>query len=104
VLALVLVLFWVMGVTLLALVGDLLVGPVLDFRPIVAELLFILVMIELPWQQILALAVLLLALGTLLRFGDLRVPARTALPRALDRALPDRHRAGANAASAVAED
>lgn len=86
------------------------VAPNLDFRVVVAEVLFMLVMVEivrlviiyleehrvavdfmlelgivatlrevvlrgpteLPWPQVLALTVLLLALGGMLRFGDLR--------------------------------
>ena len=84
--------------------------PTLDFRQVIAEVLFMLVMVEvvrlliiyigehriavdfmvelgivatlreivlrgvtdLPWQQVSALTVFLLALGALLRFGDLR--------------------------------
>ncbi len=111
VLGLGLVLFALMARTLFGLVRDLL-GPALDFRVIIAEVLFVLVMVEmvrlliiyleehrvavdfmvelgivstlreivlrgvveLRWEQVVALSIFLLALGTLLRFGGLRVP------------------------------
>jgi hypothetical protein len=37
--------------------------------------------VELHWEQILALSALLLALGALLRFGDLRVPSASPIER-----------------------
>src|SRR5207249_9420511 len=109
VLGLGLALFGLMARTLAGLVRELL-EPAVDFRPVIAEVLFMLVMIELvrllviylqehrvavdfmvelgivatlreivlhgvvelPWEQIAALSVFLLALGAILRFGDLR--------------------------------
>lgn len=91
-----------------------LLAPTIDFRAVIAEVLFMLVMVELVrllmiylqehrlavdfmvelgivatlreivlrevvelnWEQIAALSVFLLALGVLLRFGDLRSPSR----------------------------
>lgn len=111
VLGLGLVLFGLMARTLFGLIRDLL-GPALDFRVVIAEVLFVLVMVEmvrlliiyleehrvavdfmvelgivstlreivlrgvveLRWEQVVALSIFLLALGTLLRFGGLRVP------------------------------
>lgn len=110
VVALMLVLFAIMGRTLIRLVRDT-AAPHLDFRTVIAEVLFVLVMVELvrllliylrehhvavdavvevgiastlrevvlrgvvelDWQHIVALSVFLLALGSLLRFGDLRL-------------------------------
>ncbi len=110
VVGLMLVLFAIMGRTLIRLVRDT-TAPHLDFRTVIAEVLFILVMVELvrllliylrehhvavdavvevgiastlrevvlrgvvelDWQHIIALSVFLLALGSLLRFGDLRL-------------------------------
>jgi uncharacterized membrane protein (DUF373 family) len=104
-----LALFGLMVRTLIRLVGELF-APALDFRVVIAEVLFMLVMvevvrlliiyleehrvavdfmvelgivatlreivlrgvIELDWPQVMALSMLLLALGALLRFGDLR--------------------------------
>jgi uncharacterized membrane protein (DUF373 family) len=104
-----LALFGLMARTLAGLVAELL-APAIDFRALIAEVLFILVMVELvrllviylqehrvavdfmvelgivatlreivlhgvvelPWEQIAALSVFLLALGAILRFGDLR--------------------------------
>jgi uncharacterized membrane protein (DUF373 family) len=109
VLGLGLALFGLMARTLVGLVAQLL-APAIDFRALIAEVLFILVMVELvrllviylqehrvavdfmvelgivatlreivlhgvvdlPWEQIAALSVFLLALGAILRFGDLR--------------------------------
>jgi uncharacterized membrane protein (DUF373 family) len=106
-----LALFGVMVRTLTLLVTGI-VAPELDFRTIIAEVLFMLLMvellrlllvylqehrvavdfmvelgivatlrevvlrgvIELDWVQIVALSVFILALGALLRFGDLRAP------------------------------
>jgi uncharacterized membrane protein (DUF373 family) len=106
-----LALFALMVRTLMRLFKELL-GPSLDFRVVVAEVLFMLVMvevvrllilyleehrvavdvmvevgivatlreivlrgvIELNWQQIAALSLFFVALGALLRFGDLRAP------------------------------
>jgi uncharacterized membrane protein (DUF373 family) len=106
-----LALFGVMFRTLGRLFRDV-VSPAMDFREVVAEVLFMLVMVEvvrllivylqehrvavdfmvelgivaslreivlrgvteLGWVQVLALTVFLLALGALLRFGDLRTP------------------------------
>lgn len=111
VLGLSLALFGLMARSLVGLAREVL-GPSLDFRTIIAEVLFILVMVEivrllivylsehrvavdfmvelgivstlreivlrgvveLPWMQIIALGFLLLTLGVLLRFGDLRIP------------------------------
>lgn len=111
VLILVLVLFALMLRTLWTLLQELR-GAYLDFRTVIAEVLFVLVMIELVrllivylqehrvavdfmvelgivstlreivlrgvvelhWEQILALSLLLLTLGALLRFADLRWP------------------------------
>ncbi len=108
-------LFGLMGRTLFGLFREL-VSAELNFREVVAEVLFMLVMVELVrmlivylqehrvavdfmvelgivsslreivlrgvvelhWQQIVALSVFLLALGALLRFGDLRVDALAA--------------------------
>jgi uncharacterized membrane protein (DUF373 family) len=114
------------GVALFALMARTIVGlfrelltPTLDFRVVIAEVLFVLVMVEvvrlliiylqehriavdfmvelgivatlreivlrgvveLDWKQVFALSVLVLALGALLRFGDLR-RAREAMPNA----------------------
>lgn len=104
-----LTLFGLMVRTLVWLTREIFRGS-LDFRGVIAQVLFMLVMVEvvrlviiyleehrvavdfmvelgivatlreivlrgvteLPWQQILALTALLLALGALLRFGDLR--------------------------------
>jgi uncharacterized membrane protein (DUF373 family) len=109
VLGLGLALLGLMGRTLAGLFGELL-APAIDFRALIAEVLFMLVMVELvrllviylqehrvavdfmvelgivatlreivlrgavdlPWEQIGALSVFLLALGALLRFADLR--------------------------------
>jgi uncharacterized membrane protein (DUF373 family) len=109
VVALVLVLFALMIRTLWRMVEDV-TGPKLDFRIVISEVLFMLVMVELvrlllvylrehhvavdsmvevgivstlremvlygvvelAWQRIVAIALRLLALGALLRFGDLR--------------------------------
>jgi hypothetical protein len=98
-----------MARTLAGLVAELL-APAIDFRALIAEVLFMLVMVELvrllviylqehrvavdfmvelgivatlreivlhgvvdlPWEQIAALSIFLLALGAILRFGDLR--------------------------------
>ena len=106
-----LALFALMVRTLIRLVLELF-APTLDFRVVIAEVLFMLVMvevvrliiiylaehrvavdfmvelgivatlreivlrgvIELDWKQVTALSVFLVALGALLRFGDLRVP------------------------------
>ena len=106
-----LALFGVMFRTLARLFQDV-VSPAMDFREVVAEVLFMLVMVEvvrllivylqehrvavdfmvelgivaslreivlrgvteLGWVEVLALTVFLLALGALLRFGDLRTP------------------------------
>ncbi|TMJ16143.1 MAG: hypothetical protein E6H02_01225, partial [Bacillati bacterium ANGP1] len=92
-----------------------LMAPAIDFRTVIAEVLFVLVMVELVrllmiylqehrvavdfmvelgivatlreivlrgvvelrWEQIVALSVFLLALGVLLRFGDLRSLGRS---------------------------
>jgi uncharacterized membrane protein (DUF373 family) len=113
-----LALFGLMVRTLLRLLRELFTST-LDFRVVIAEVLFILVMvevvrllivyleehrvavdfmvelgivatlreimlrgvIELKWEQVAALSVFLLALGTLLRFGDLRELAPVALER-----------------------
>src|SRR5688572_26498725 len=110
VVAIALVLFGLMVRTLLLMAKDV-SAPAIDFRTVVAEVLFMLVMLELvllllvylwehhvavdsivevgivstlrevvlrgvvdlEWQTILALALFLLALGFLLRFGDLRI-------------------------------
>ena len=104
-------LFGVMARTLGRLIKDV-VSPSMDFRAVIAEVLFMLVMVEvvrllvvylqehrvavdfmvelgivsslreivlrgvteLGWVEVLALTVFLLALGALLRFGDLRTP------------------------------
>jgi uncharacterized membrane protein (DUF373 family) len=104
-----LALFGLMGRTLFGLCREIF-KPAVDFRGVVAEVLFMLVMVEvvrlviiylrehrvavdfmvelgivatlrevvlrgvteLPWQQVVALTGFLLALGALLRFGDLR--------------------------------
>jgi uncharacterized membrane protein (DUF373 family) len=109
VVGLVLVLFALMIRTLGRMVKDV-TGPKLDFRIVISEVLFMLVMVELvrlllvylrkhhvavdsmvevgivstlremvlygvvelEWQRIVAIAVLLVSLGALLRFGDLR--------------------------------
>ena len=109
VLAIGVALFGLMARTLVRLFQEIFV-PALDFRVVVSEVLFMLVMVEvvrllivyleehrvavdfmlelgivatlrevvlrgpteLPWPQVLALTVLLLALGGMLRFGDLR--------------------------------
>ena len=110
VVALGIILFALMARTLWRLAQDV-VAPELDFRTVISEVLFMLVMIELvrllviylrehhvavdvmvelgivstlrevvlrgvvelEWQEVVALAVFLLALGVLLRFGDLRI-------------------------------
>lgn len=110
VVALIFVLFVLMGRTLAQLARDT-VAEHLDFRTVIAEVLFMLVMVELvrlllvyirehhvavdfmvelgivstlrevvlygvvelPWAQIVALSSFLIALGILLRFGDLRL-------------------------------
>jgi uncharacterized membrane protein (DUF373 family) len=102
-------LFGVMGRTLASLIRQIFVTGI-DFRGVIAEVLFMLLMVEvvrllilylgehrvavdfmvelgivatlreivlrgvteIPWQQMLAMTVLLLVLGALLRFGDLR--------------------------------
>ena len=109
VLAIGVALFGLMARTLMRLFAEIL-APVLDFRVVIAEILFMLVMIEvvrllivylqehrvavdfmvelaivatlreimlrgvieLRWEQVAALSAFLLALGALLRFGDLR--------------------------------
>jgi uncharacterized membrane protein (DUF373 family) len=109
VLAIGLALFALMGRTLVRLFQEV-VAPTLDFRVVISEVLFMLVMvevvrllivylqehrvavdfmvelgivatlreivlrgvIELRWEQVAALSVFLVALGALLRFGDLR--------------------------------
>ena len=111
VIGLVIVLFALMMRTLWRIAQDV-AAPQLDFRFIISEVLFMLVMVELvrllvvylrdhhvavdfmvelgivstlrevvlrgvvelEWQEILALALFLVALGLLLRFGDLRIP------------------------------
>ena len=115
ILGLMFALFGLIARTLWRLIEDIF-GPVLDFRTVIAEVLFILVMVEImqllfvflrehriavdftvelgivstlreivlrgaveiPWDQIVALALFLLVLGGLLRFGDLRMPAWSA--------------------------
>ena len=115
VLAIGLSLFALMARTIVGLFREML-SPTLDFRVVIAEVLFVLVMVEvvrlliiyleehriavdfmvelgivstlreivlrgvveLDWKQVFALSVLVLALGALLRFGDLRA-AREAL-------------------------
>ena len=89
VLAIGVALFGLMARTLVRLFQEIFV-PALDFRVVVSEVLFMLVMvelgivatlreivlrgvIELRWEQVVALSAFLLALGALLRFGDLRV-------------------------------
>ena len=110
VVALGIILFALMARTLWRLAQDV-VAPELDFRTVISEVLFMLVMIELvrllviylrehhvavdvmvelgivstlrevvlrgvvelEWQEVVALAVFLLALGVLLRFGDMRI-------------------------------
>ena len=109
VLGLGLALFGLMARTLAGLVSEIL-APAIDFRGLIAEVLFMLVMVELvrllviylqehrvavdfmvelgivatlreivlhgvvelQWEQIAALSIFLLALGAILRFGDLR--------------------------------
>jgi len=116
VLAIGLALFALMTRTIAGLFREVL-SSTLDFRVVIAEVLFVLVMVEvvrlliiylqehriavdfmvelgivstlreivlrgvveLDWKQIFALSVLVLALGALLRFGDLRTTARAAL-------------------------
>jgi uncharacterized membrane protein (DUF373 family) len=111
VLGLMLALFALMARVLVNLFYELLT-PDIQFRAVIAEVLFVLVMVELVrllllylqehrvavdfmlelslvgslreialhgvvdlhWAQVLALSIFLLALGVLLRFGDLRVP------------------------------
>lgn len=111
VIGLVIVLFALMVRTLWRIAQDV-TAPQLDFRFIISEVLFMLVMVELvrllvvylrdhhvavdfmvelgivstlrevvlrgvvelEWQEIIALALFLVALGLLLRFGDLRIP------------------------------
>ncbi len=108
-----LALFGLMGRTLIWLFREIVKGGNLDFRGIIAQVLFMLVMVEvvrlvviylqehrvavdfmvelgivatlrevvlrgiteLSWQQVVALTIFLLALGALLRFGDLRSTA-----------------------------
>jgi uncharacterized membrane protein (DUF373 family) len=110
-----LALFGLMARTLARLLQEIL-APAIDFRVVIAEVLFMLVMVEvvrllivylqehrvavdfmvelgivatlretvlrgvteLPWPQVVALTVFLLALGVLLRFGDLRASGRRA--------------------------
>jgi uncharacterized membrane protein (DUF373 family) len=110
VVALGIVLFALMLRTLQGMLQDI-TAPSLDFRKVISEVLFMLVMVELVrllviylrehhvavdvmvelgivstlreivlrgvvelvWQQVVALAIFLLALGVLLRFGDLRL-------------------------------
>ena len=110
VVALGIILFALMARTLQGMLEDI-AAPELDFRTVISEVLFMLVMIELvrllviylrehhvavdvmvelgivstlrevvlrgvvelEWQEVVALAVFLLALGVLLRFGDLRI-------------------------------
>jgi uncharacterized membrane protein (DUF373 family) len=125
VIGLVLVLFALMARTLWRIAQDI-TAPRLDFRFIISEVPFMLVMVELvrlmivylrdhhvavdfmvelgivstlrevvlrgvvelEWQEIIALAVFLAALGVLLRFGDLRlrlpVPSRADHQRAIE--------------------
>ena len=109
-----LALFGLMGRTLFGLCREIFRPGAIDFRGVVAEVLFMLVMVEavrlviiylrehrvavdfmvelgivatlrevvlrgvteLPWQQVVALTGFLLALGALLRFGDLRAIER----------------------------
>jgi uncharacterized membrane protein (DUF373 family) len=111
VLAIGLALFALMARTIVGLFREVL-SSALDFRVVIAEVLFVLVMVEvvrlliiylqehriavdfmvelgivstlreivlrgvveLDWKQVIALSILLLALGALLRFGDLRTP------------------------------
>jgi uncharacterized membrane protein (DUF373 family) len=111
VIGLVIVLFALMVRTLWGIAQDV-TAPQLDFRFIISEVLFMLVMVELvrllvvylrdhhvavdfmvelgivstlrevvlrgvvelEWQEIIAVALFLVALGLLLRFGDLRIP------------------------------
>ena len=120
VVALGIILFALMARTLQGMLEDI-AAPELDFRTVISEVLFMLVMIELvrllviylrehhvavdvmvelgivstlrevvlrgvvelQWQEIIALALLLLALGLLLRFGDLRLrgPLQGSHPR-----------------------
>jgi uncharacterized membrane protein (DUF373 family) len=120
VLGLGLALFALMLRTLAGLFADAF-APVVAFRTIIAEVLFLLVMveivrlllvylrehrvavdfmvelgivstlrevvlhgvIELPWLQIVAIALLLVVLGALLRFGELRGASPAAVPRAI---------------------
>jgi uncharacterized membrane protein (DUF373 family) len=117
VLAIGLALFALMARTIAGLFREV-VSRTLDFRVVIAEVLFVLVMVEvvrlliiylqehriavdfmvelgivatlreivlrgvveLDWKQVVAMSVLLLALGTLLRFGDLRTPRSPASP------------------------
>ena len=119
-----LALFALMARTLVRLFRELL-APTLDFRVVIAEVLFMLVMVEvvrliiiylqqhrvavdfmvelgivatlrevvlrgvteLTWEQIAALSVFFVALGALLRFGDLRGPAPATLPHSVE--IPD---------------
>lgn len=112
VLAIGVALFGLMARTLVRLYQEMIFVPALDFRVVISEVLFLLVMvevvrliivyleehrvavdfmvelgivatlreivlrgvIELGWAEVVALSVLLLALGALLRFGDLRSP------------------------------
>jgi uncharacterized membrane protein (DUF373 family) len=116
-----LALFALMARTLVRLFRELVV-PTLDFRVVIAEVLFMLVMVEvvrliiiylqehrvavdfmvelgivatlrevvlrgvteLAWEQIAALSIFFLALGALLRFGDLRGPALATSPPSVD--------------------
>lgn len=117
-LAIGLALFALMARTIVGLFREVL-SRALDFRVVIAEVLFVLVMVEvvrlliiylqehriavdfmvelgivatlreivlrgvveLDWKQVVALSILLLALGALLRFGDLR-STREAMPDA----------------------
>lgn len=83
-----LALFGLMVRTLIWLFRAIIVRGNLDYRGVIAQVLFMLVMVEVvrlviiyleehriavdSWQQVIALTALLLALGALLRFGDLR--------------------------------
>jgi uncharacterized membrane protein (DUF373 family) len=123
VLAIGLALFGLMARTIVWLILEVFKSK-LDFRQIIAEVLFMLVMVEvvrlviiylgehriavdfmvelgivatlreivlrgvteIPWQQVAALTVFVLALGALLRFGDLRTPDAPILPQAFPQA------------------
>ena len=115
VLAIGLALFALMARTIVGLFREV-VSATLDFRVVIAEVLFVLVMVEvvrlliiylqehriavdfmvelgivstlreivlrgvveLDWKQVVSLSLLLLALGALLRYGDLRTPREAA--------------------------